>query len=500
MPLRNLVWLLVVPGLVGLGLVIGASAPAPDKDYQLVRQVVEVLAEVDANFVRELNDDERQKLVEDMINGGLHKLDPHSVYLNVTQLKQFETESEGSYTGIGILLGGFDPKTKYLRVEYPMPGGPAYEAGVLANDQIARIGEVSTAGMTGEEARKRILGEPGSKITLTFRREGHNPLEFPLEVTRGRIPSHTVSGVSRRGDDPNKWNWFVDPTNKIAFVRIRNYNSNDAGFNERTAKELEAALKEIEEAGGRGLVIDLRDNPGGLLTQAIEVSDLLLTEGTIVTTKDRHGGEKHYKAKSKGTMFLPAAEKPIAVIINGRAFNDKGLEIAGGSASASEIVAAALQDNHRAAIAGERSYGKGSVQSLFRLAPDQKTAVKLTTQTWWRPSGKNMDRLGAPKEHQNEWGVTPDSGLDVSISDTERLRLEFEVEKLKFVAGRPDLVGPNPPKSSLQVPKKDGKPMWDESKPFDDRQLNRALDHIKSKLSGHGAAPAGGAPAERGPA
>jgi carboxyl-terminal processing protease len=490
MPLRNLVWLLVVPGLVGLGLVIGACAPAPEKDYQLVRQVVEVLAEVDANYVRELNDAERQKLVEDMINGGLHELDKHSVYLNAKNLKQFETESEGSYTGIGVLLGGFDSKTKYLRVEYPMPGGPAYEAGVLADDQIARIGETSTAGMNGEDARKLILGEPGTKIALTIRRSGHNPVEFPIAVTRGRIPSHTVSGVSRRGDDPNKWNWFVDATNKIAFIRIRNYNLNDAGFNERTAKELEAALKEIEEAGGRGLVIDLRDNPGGLLSQAIEVSDLFLTEGTIVTTKDRHGGEKHYKAKDKGTLFLPAAEKPIVVLVNSN------------SASASEIVAAALQDNHRAAIAGERSYGKGSVQSLFRLLPDQKTAVKLTTQTWWRPSGKNMDRLGAPKGHPNEWGVTPDNGLEVATSDMERSRLEFEVEKLKFVAGRPDLVGPNPPKSSLQVRTgKDGKPLWDESKPFDDRQLNRALDHIKSQLSGHGAVPPRGrAPADRGPA
>ena len=163
----------------------------------------------------------------------------------------------------------------------------------------------------------------------------------------------------------------MDPANKIAFVRIRNYNLNDAASMNGPRRSSEAALKEIEEAGGRGLVIDLRDNPGGLLTQAIEVSDLLLTEGTIVTTKDRHGGEKHYKAKSKGTMFLPAAEKPIVVLVNGN------------SASASEIVAAALQDNHRAAIAGERSYGKGSVQSLFRLAPDQKTAVKLTT----RPGG-----------------------------------------------------------------------------------------------------------------
>src|SRR5262245_41929945 len=124
MPLRNLIWLLVVPGLVALGLAIGYSAPAPDKDYQLVRQVVEVLAEVDANYVRELTDDERQRLVEDMINGGLHKLDPHSAYLNETHLKQFETETEGSYGGVGILLGK-DEKTKLLKVEYPMAGTPA---------------------------------------------------------------------------------------------------------------------------------------------------------------------------------------------------------------------------------------------------------------------------------------------------------------------------------------------------------------------------------------
>ena len=372
---------------------------------------MEVLAEVDANFVRELNDDERQKLVEDMINGGLHKLDPHSVYLNVTQLKQFETESEGSYTGIGILLGGFDPKTKYLHVEYPMPGGPAYEAGVLANDQIARIGEVSTAGMTGEEARKHILGESGSKITLTIRREGHNPLEFPLEVTRGRIPSHTVSGVSRRGDDPNKWNWFVDPANKIAFVRIRNYNLNDAGFNERTAKELEAALKEIEEAGGRGLVIDLRDNPGGLLTQADRgLATCSSPRGPSSPPRTVTAARSITRPRAKGRCSTRPPKSPIAVLVNGN------------SASASEIVSAALQDHDRAVIVGERSYGKGSVQSLFRLAPDQKTAVKLTTQTWWRPSGKNMDRLGAPKEHPNEWGVTPDSGLEVAISDSERLR------------------------------------------------------------------------------
>jgi carboxyl-terminal processing protease len=471
MPLRNVVWMLVIPGLVGLGLAIGYSAPAPDKDYQLVRQIVEVLAEVDTNYVRELTDEERQKFVEDMINGGLKKLDPHSMYLNAEQVKEFEKESEGSYSGVGIQLGGFDAKTKLLRVDFPMAGGPAYEAGIIAGDLIAKINDESTEGMTGEDARKRILGEPGTKVTLTIRRDGRNPAEFPVTLTRARIPQHTVSGVSRRADDPNRWNWFIDPQNKIAYIRVLSLNPNLSGFNEQTAKELKAVIEEVEAEGARALVLDLRDNPGGLLSQAIEVADLFLTEGKIVTTKDRRGGTRTSSARGAGTVFLPAEQKPIAVLVNGN------------SASASEIVAAALQDNHRAVVVGEQTYGKGSVQSLFKLAPDQKTAVKLTTQTWWRPNGKNMDKLSAPKDSPNEWGVTPDEGMTVTVSALERYRHQFEVSKLRYVAGRPDVVGPNPPPLPFQAPTgQDGKPLWDESKPFDDRQLNRALEHLKKKL------------------
>src|SRR5262245_19039298 len=279
MPLRNLVWMLIIPGLVGLGLVIGYSAPAPDKDYRLVRQVVEVLAEVDANYVRELTDDERQKLVEDMINGGLQQLDPHSVYLNAKQLHDVEGDSLGSYGGVGIQLGGFDPKTKFLVVGYPMPGSPAYDAGVIAGDLIAKVEDETTAGMSGEQARNKIIGEAGSKVTLTIRREGHVPPEFPVTLTRARVPQHTIMGVSRRGDDPNRWNWFIDEANRIALIRINALSPNGSGFNEQTAKELKSALEEIEAAGARGLILDLRNNPGGLLSQAIEVADLFLTEG-----------------------------------------------------------------------------------------------------------------------------------------------------------------------------------------------------------------------------
>ena len=138
MPLRNLAWLLSVPAFVLLGLTISYSAPAPDKDYVLVRQVVDVLAEVDANYYRELSDDDRQKLVEDMINGGLRQLDPHSEYLNEKKLKEFKTNSEGSFGGVGIVLG-IDAETHLLKVRNPMPGTPAYEGGVIANDLIVKI-------------------------------------------------------------------------------------------------------------------------------------------------------------------------------------------------------------------------------------------------------------------------------------------------------------------------------------------------------------------------
>ena len=473
MPLRNVVWLLVVPGLIGLGLAIGSAAPAPDKDYRLVRQIIEVLAEVDANYVRELSDADRQKLVEDMINGGLHNLDPHSEYLNAEQLKRFETDNQGSFGGVGINITT-DAKTKLLKVEFPMAGTPAYEAGVVAGDLIVKVGDISTENMKVEEARKRITGELGTEVTLTIRREGHNPPEFPVTLTRSKIAIHPVAGVSRRTDDPTKWNWFADPAEKIALVRI-------SQFNDLTADEVRSAIAEIEAAGGKALVIDLRENPGGLLSQAIEVSDLFLTEGKIVTTKDRRGGEKTSTAKEKGTVFLPTATRPMAILVDGN------------SASASEIVAAALQDNKRAVVVGERTYGKGSVQSLFRLPPDQKTAVKLTTQTWWRPSGKNMDKKYAEKQRIDEWGVTPDDGLSVIPTRDERLRYEVEMQKLNYVAGKPSVVGPNPPPMPPFLGP-DGKPIVDESKPFEDRALNRALEYLRKKLSGVGTAPARGGP------
>jgi carboxyl-terminal processing protease len=481
MPLRNLVWLLVIPGLVGLGLAVGASAPPPDQDYQLIHRVALVLAEVDRSYVRELNEKEREELVKRMINGGLRWLDPNSVYLDEKDLQQFESENKGSFEGVGVVLGEErDEKTKKLRlkIRHVVAGSPAYDAGLVVGDEIAKVGDDAVADMTYADSHGKIKGEKNTKVALTIRRGGLKPSEFALTITRGEVAQHPVTGVSRVASDPREWNWFVDPQNKIGYVHV-------STFSDLTTKELKEAVEKIDAAGGKGLIIDLRDNGGGLLKQAIAVSDLFLTEGKIVTTKDRRGGESTEKAGNSGTIFLPAQQKPIVILVDHN------------SASASEIVAAALQDNGRAVVVGTRTYGKGSVQSTFRLGEREDTAVKLTTQTWWRPSGKNMDKPSAPKDRPDEWGVSPNAGLGVEMTRVEYARLRFEWQKLDYIAGRPDVVadvyGANPPRPPLPVPlDEDGKPYWDESKPFEDLQLKRALDYLRKTITGVGAVPGKG--------
>jgi carboxyl-terminal processing protease len=470
---------LVVPALVALGLAISYSAPAPDRDYQRVRRIVDVMAEVDANFYRKLTDDEWKQFVENMINGGLHELDPHSQYLNAAQLKQFEADSEGSFGGVGILLAP-DPETKFLKVGRPIPGTPAYEAGIIANDLIVKVGDRSTEGMKIPEAQKLIKGEPGTQVVLTIRRALRNPTDEDVTLTRGAIPQHPVTGVKRRTDDPAKWDWFVDKAGGIGYVRV-------STFNELTTKELRAAVDEIERGGCKALIIDLRLNGGGLLNQAIDVCSSFLPEGKpIVSTRGRDPGRtRDFTAKKDAEIFKPAAERPIVVLMDNQ------------SASASEIVASALQDNHRAVVIGERSYGKGSVQKLLRLGGDgdEKAAVKLTTETYWRPSGRNMDRRLVEKDpdptRRNEWGVVPD--IEVKTTPEEKARVEIEWEKADWVAGKPSVVGPNPPPApNPPIPNgKDGKPVLDLSRPFVDKVLEAAIDTLKKKIGGAGAVPPG---------
>ena len=450
----NLAWLLIVPVLAVVGLVVTATAPAPEKDYELVRTIVDVLAEVDRNYVRELTPDDKKKLVEEMINGGLEKLDPHSQYFNEEDLTAFDTQTEGQFGGIGVLLTK-DPRSAFPKVEAPIPGTPAYDAGIQSGDYIVKVNDKPTDNMRTDELRQLIKGKPGTSLVLTIAREGMTKPE-DITLKRALIEIHPVKGVARNITDPNKWDWLADTQNKIALVRLM-------GFSEKTDKEVKDAVLQAEKEGARALILDMRDNPGGLLSQAVAVSDLFLNEGAIVSTGDKRGKEekaprRSWSAKPDDTIFEPAAHRPMVVLVNRS------------SASASEIVAAALQDNHRATIIGERSYGKGSVQKVFNLNQG-KSAVKLTTEVWLTPQGKNIHRWPDSKD-TDEWGVKPDAGFEVKLTDAQRFEYFQHIRDLDIIRGKPGMVKDAP------APKPDDKP-----KPaFKDPILDRALEHLRGKL------------------
>jgi carboxyl-terminal processing protease len=443
----NLSWLIGIPLVVVLGLTLVYSAPPlrqKDQNYELVKLIVDVLDEVDQNYVRELSPDDRRKLVEEMINGGLERLDPYSAFLSDREFKQFERKNNGSFGGVGIQVG-LDRSTGGLVVTTPLVGTPAYEAGVLAGDLIVKIDDKPLENARTSEAVEKIQGEIGTSVTLTVVHEGQKkPVD--IKITRAEIKIETVLGDRRKADNSAEWDFVIDKEKKIAYIRLME-------FEKPTAETLEKVLKQLEGEGVRGLILDLRGNPGGLLTSAVSVADLFLKSGRIVSTQGRKTPERVYEAKAEGTLFEPAAEHPMFVLI------DKY------SASASEIVAAALQDHGRAVIVGERSFGKGSVQNVYPM--EDNTALKLTTQSYHRPSGRNIHRFPDSKE-SDEWGVSPNPGFAVKLTDEERYNYLIARRKRDVVQGKP---GAGAEKKDEKLP------------PLTDKVLDKALEHIRAELA-----------------
>lgn len=456
MPRWNLAWLLGISAVCLLGLAVCYSAPQRDRDenYELVKLMVDVLQEVDHKYVQDLDSERKRKLVEDMINGGLERLDQHSTYINSRDYKQFTKQSRGKFGGIGIQLGYDRVSGMQLTVISPMVGTPAYEAGILAGDLIIKIDGKTTENMRLSDAVELIQGDPGQKITLTVLHEGSKePVD--VEIVRAEIQVQSVLGDRRKPDDEKEWDFFIDPTHKIAYIRL-------VSFSETATAEMKKTVEQLKKDGVRGLVIDLRNNPGGLLTAAVEISDLFLTRGRIVSTKGRNAEEKVYDAKASGTLLGDADAFPIAVLVNRY------------SASASEILAAALMDNNRAIVVGERSYGKGSVQNIIEME-NRSSALKLTTASYWRPSGANIHRFPDSKE-TDEWGVKPSEGYDVPLKDEERLAYLIHRRDRDVVHGKGGTTTPKP-KEEPET----------EKKPFEDRVLNKALDYLRGKLKKVGA-------------
>lgn len=334
-------------------------------------------------------------LYEAAMQGMMDQLDEHSGFIPPAERNDFYEMIDQQFAGVGMEVG-IDPKTKEVMVICPLPNAPAYAAGIRAGDRILRIDDAATQGMSLKDARALLRGERGSAVVLTVLHEGE---ETPVEirVVRAVIQVDTVMGDTRNAD--GSWNFFLDSHERIGYVRI-------SSFGEKTAEEFERAMKWLLEHQMRGLVLDLRENPGGLLGSAIAISNQFIDAGTIVSIRRRDGRVgRIYQADGSGAW----RGFPMAILVDQY------------TASAAEIVAACLQDHHRAVIVGARTYGKGTVQELIDL-PSGCGAMKLTTASYWRPSGHNIHRLRTAKD-SDEWGVTPDEGLNMPLDDDGLTRL-----------------------------------------------------------------------------
>ncbi|MDP6784303.1 MAG: S41 family peptidase [Alphaproteobacteria bacterium] len=341
--------------LITCAFTLTSHAASKNKEtYEYLDLFGQVFDRVRTGYVEEVSDEE---LIEKAIDGMLTGLDPHSGYMNEEVWQEMQTDTKGKFGGLGIEITMEDG---FVKVISPIEDTPAYEAGVKAGDYIIQIDEIPVFGLSLNEAVDLMRGKKGSPITITVSREGVDP--FEIKIIRDIIKIQSVKS---------------DVFNDVGYLRI-------TSFTEQTESGLIKSIKKIKEELDNkeiGYILDLRSNPGGLLKQAVKVTDIFLERGEIVSTRGRKKIDmQRYQAKSGDLIDA----KPLIVIING------------GSASASEIVAGALQDHKRAIIIGTKSFGKGSVQTIipFKKSNDKMAGIRLTTARYYTPSGESIQGKG----------------------------------------------------------------------------------------------------------
>lgn len=339
-------------------------------DYRIFDPLVDVCDLIHKNYVVETDDKE---LVTGAINGMLHELDFYSEYIPAPEVEAFQKQTSGSYEGIGI---GIDSKEGNLIVISPFEDSPAYKAGVQAGDMILEVNGQETKGWSNTKAVKEMTGEAGSEVKIKVRHADGE--EEDIVIVRERIQVPTIKGWRREA--AGGWDYMLDEESKVGYVRL-------SQFVEETAAELDAAMEKLQQQKMEALILDLRSNPGGLMSAAVEVVDRMIDHGVIVSTRGAHTAPQEQVAQAQGTY--PRFHLVILI--------DQG------SASAAEIVSGSLQDHGRAVVVGQRSWGKGSVQRVFRL-PDSGDAVKITTDYYYLPKGRCVHRLPGSAT----WGVDPD--------------------------------------------------------------------------------------------
>jgi carboxyl-terminal processing protease len=483
MPRQNLI-ILLVAALASLACYQRASR----------NRFVDTFAEA-MNYVRQdyVDEVEPRALFEGAMQGMMDQLDMYSGYTPPDEYLEFKETMEGEFPGIGIMVEQ-NAQTKELTVLMPLRGSPAAEAGIRARDVIVAIGGEPTAGVPLEKSIERIKGRTGSRVNLSVRRAGQEEL-LTFEVPRASIPIESVLGDARQADGTWIYRLVAEP--RIGYIRISN-------FAERTVDDLRQALASYRQPGGEidGLVIDLRNDEGGLLKAAVQTCDLLLDGGLIVSTRGRGGVEKSSYHAQPGVELDP--DIPVALLVDRF------------SASASEIVAACLQDHGRAAIIGQRTWGKGTVQNLIELEGG-KSALRLTIASYWRPSGKDIHKRRTSKE-SDDWGVRPDPGLEIALNNEQysewlaarRDRDIAPLADLEAAARAAKAKAKHPTgKSAVKPPKDDGSeapsaeasppkppvpdPDASEDEPetmvWSDPQLDKAVEVLKQRIEAGGKSP-----------
>jgi carboxyl-terminal processing protease len=440
-------------GLVGLAVLLAVLfsgrggvekvGAVPKESYEGLETFTNILAIVQKNYVDEV---QTKQLIDGAINGMLASLDPHSAYLTPDLYKELQVDTKGSFGGLGIEITN---KNGMLTVVSPIEDTPAYRAGIKSGDQIMKIDGEFTKDMSLVDAVKKMRGPKETKVTLTLKRESMPEL-FDVTLVREIIKIQSVkSKMLDKG---------------YGYVRVTQ-------FQERTDDDLERALKGLDkEAGGlQGLVLDLRNDPGGLLTQAVKVSDIFLDSGLIVYTDGRLESQKQkYFAHKPGTW----ADFPMVTLVNG------------GSASASEIVAGALQDHKRSLILGTTTFGKGSVQTILPL--DDNSALRLTTARYFTPSGRSIQATGIVPDitmEQTSLLAKADKPTPGGLREANlprhlgHPRPGERIEPAKD-SGKDEELSPSAPGSGQTPP--EGVPNIKEGELGNDPQLDHALELLKS--------------------
>ena len=419
-----MLWLAASGGLaVGLALSpMSITSAREGGTYPELRTFTEVLSLVETNYVNEI---EGKKLIRGAIRGLLRTLDPHTSYMSPEFYKEMQVETSGRFGGLGIEI---TVRSGVLTVVTPIEDTPAYREGIKAGDQIVEIEGKSTKEMNLQGAVRMLRGVPGSKVTITvFRKDAKKPLKFT--ITREVIRIMSVRSRMERGG--------------VGYVRIRSFQSS-------TGEEVRKAIEKLGPEEMKGLVIDLRNNPGGLLSQAVSVSNLFLGAGKlIVYTKGRvHNQRNRYTSSDQDPNF----KMPVAVLVNP------------GSASASEIVAGAFQDLKRATVVGEKTFGKGSVQTIVPLTDG--SGLRLTTALYYTPNGRLIQGKG----------IEPDI-IVASPAAVSRRRIVRERDLPGHLPNEDEKKGVKPGETPSTGGGSTGTPGAPEAK-VKDVQLERALDHL----------------------